>query len=151
MQAAITASLTNNDKSKAKYIPTPDASKSCPFSTLNLGTVKFNSLDSVFTAFTALNATPGATSRAGAVGAVSTFLDQAGTISNGIADLQSQADGRRLRECLESLEEKNRSGILLAFVHGLSHSQVAERLSMPLGTVKAWIRRGLLQLRDCMS
>lgn len=63
----------------------------------------------------------------------------------------AQADGRRLRECLEALEEKNRSGILLAFVHGLSHSQVAERLSMPLGTVKAWIRRGLLQLRDCMS
>jgi RNA polymerase sigma-70 factor, ECF subfamily len=63
----------------------------------------------------------------------------------------AQADGRRLRECLEGLEEKNRSGILLAFVHGLSHSQVSERLSVPLGTVKAWIRRGLLQLRDCMS
>jgi RNA polymerase sigma factor (sigma-70 family) len=63
----------------------------------------------------------------------------------------ASVDGRRLRECLETLEEKNRNGILLAFVHGLSHSQVAERLSLPLGTVKAWIRRGLLQLRDCMS
>jgi RNA polymerase sigma-70 factor (ECF subfamily) len=63
----------------------------------------------------------------------------------------ASADGRRLRECLEGLEEKNRSGILLAFVHGLSHSQIADRLGLPLGTVKAWIRRGLLHLRDCMT
>jgi RNA polymerase sigma-70 factor, ECF subfamily len=65
--------------------------------------------------------------------------------------VSASVDGRRLRECLDTLEEKNRRGILLAFVHGLSHSQVAERLGLPLGTVKAWIRRGLLQLRDCMS
>jgi RNA polymerase sigma-70 factor (ECF subfamily) len=65
--------------------------------------------------------------------------------------VSASADGRRLRECLQGLEEKNRSGILLAFVHGLSHSQIADRLSLPLGTVKAWIRRGLLHLRDCMS
>lgn len=60
-------------------------------------------------------------------------------------------EGRRLRECLQALEEKNRNGIVLAFVHGLSHSQVADRLSLPLGTVKAWIRRGLQQLRDCLT
>lgn len=63
----------------------------------------------------------------------------------------ASADGRKLRECLVALEEKNRHGIVLAFVHGLSHSQIAERLGQPLGTVKAWIRRGLLQLRECLS
>jgi RNA polymerase sigma-70 factor (ECF subfamily) len=61
------------------------------------------------------------------------------------------AEGRRLRDCLSALDEKNRRGILLAFVHGLSHAQVAARLELPLGTVKAWIRRGLLQLRECLS
>lgn len=60
-------------------------------------------------------------------------------------------EGRRLRDCLAALEEKNRKGILLAFVHGLSHGQVAARLDLPLGTVKAWIRRGLIQLRECLS
>jgi RNA polymerase sigma-70 factor (ECF subfamily) len=78
-------------------------------------------------------------------------LGDAAVAPEALERVAAQADGRRLRECLEGLEEKNRSGILLAFVHGLSHSQVAARLSVPLGTVKAWIRRGLLQLRDCMT
>ena len=63
----------------------------------------------------------------------------------------ASAEGRRLRDCLAALDEKNRKGILLAFVHGLSHAQVAARLDLPLGTVKAWIRRGLLQLRECLT
>ncbi len=61
------------------------------------------------------------------------------------------ADSARLRDCLLGLEERHRQFIVLAFVHGLSHSQVAARLALPLGTVKTWIRRGLQQLRECMS
>lgn len=65
--------------------------------------------------------------------------------------LESQENGARLKQCLEALPEKNRRGIVLAFVHGLSHPQIAEKLELPLGTVKAWIRRGLLTLRECMA
>ena len=65
--------------------------------------------------------------------------------------LESQENGARLKQCLEALPEKNRRGIVLAFVHGLSHPQIAEKLELPLGTVKAWIRRGLLSLRECMA
>jgi RNA polymerase sigma-70 factor (ECF subfamily) len=65
--------------------------------------------------------------------------------------LAATAEGRRLRDCLAGLEPKNREGIILAFVHGLSHPQVAERLGTPLGTVKSWIRRGLLALRECLA
>ncbi|MDB5378019.1 MAG: polymerase subunit sigma [Rubritepida sp.] len=60
-------------------------------------------------------------------------------------------ESARLRSCLEQLSEKNRKGILLAFVDGLSHPQIAARLELPLGTVKAWIRRGLLTLRECLA
>jgi RNA polymerase sigma-70 factor (ECF subfamily) len=60
-------------------------------------------------------------------------------------------EAMRLKECLSALEAKNRESILLAFVHGLSHPQISARLALPLGTVKAWIRRGLLQLRDCLA
>lgn len=65
--------------------------------------------------------------------------------------LAAAADGARLRDCLNGLDARHRSFIVLAFVHGLSHSQVAARVEQPLGTVKTWIRRGLQQLRDCMS
>ncbi|HEV7264371.1 MAG TPA: sigma-70 family RNA polymerase sigma factor [Falsiroseomonas sp.] len=65
--------------------------------------------------------------------------------------IAASAEGRRLRDCLEALEAKNREGIVLAFVHGLSHPQIAARLGLPLGTVKAWIRRGLLRLRECLA
>jgi RNA polymerase sigma-70 factor (ECF subfamily) len=67
------------------------------------------------------------------------------------ARLAATAEGQRLRDCLAGLEPKNREGIILAFVHGLSHPQVADRLGTPLGTVKSWIRRGLLALRECLA
>lgn len=72
-------------------------------------------------------------------------------IDDPVERLAAAADGARLAHCLKGLEEKNRSSIVLAFVDGLSHAQVAERLDLPLGTVKAWIRRGLLSLRACME
>ncbi|MDB5317363.1 MAG: polymerase subunit sigma [Rhodospirillales bacterium] len=65
--------------------------------------------------------------------------------------LDAKAEGARLRACLQTLEERIRNGIILAFVHGLSHAEVAARLNEPLGTVKSWIRRGLLRLRDCLA
>jgi len=68
-----------------------------------------------------------------------------------LSSLAATEDGVRLRECLAALAEKNRQGIILAFVHGLSHPQIAARLDLPLGTVKAWIRRGLLSLRECLA
>jgi RNA polymerase sigma-70 factor (ECF subfamily) len=65
--------------------------------------------------------------------------------------IAARAEGLRLRDCLSTLEERNRRGIVLAFVHGLSHAQIAAQLELPLGTVKAWIRRGLLRLRECLA
>ena len=65
--------------------------------------------------------------------------------------LESTTAGDRLRQCLEALEHKNRHSIILAYVHGYSHSQIARRLEIPLGTVKAWIRRGLSALKACVD
>jgi RNA polymerase sigma-70 factor (ECF subfamily) len=56
-----------------------------------------------------------------------------------------------LRRCLERLDPQRRNAILLAYVTGLTHGEIAGRLNAPLGTVKAWIRRSLLSLRECMS
>lgn len=61
------------------------------------------------------------------------------------------AEDSALRRCLERLEPPRRASILLAYVEGLSHGEIAGRLGLPLGTVKAWIRRSLLALRECMA
>ena len=44
-----------------------------------------------------------------------------------------------------------RGMVLLAFVQGLSHGEIAGRLGMPLGTVKSWIRRSLIALKECLG
>lgn len=56
-----------------------------------------------------------------------------------------------LHHCLEQLDEPKRSSIVLAYVDGCTHAEIAQRLATPLGTVKAWIRRGLQSLRECMA
>ena len=56
-----------------------------------------------------------------------------------------------LHECLQALDERRRDCIVYAFVEGYTYEQIASTLATPLGTVKSWIRRGLLALKDCMS
>lgn len=65
--------------------------------------------------------------------------------------LERSEENARLHDCLGRLPPANRQGIVLAFVHGLSHPEIAARLDQPLGTVKSWIRRGLLSLRECLA
>ncbi len=65
--------------------------------------------------------------------------------------LASSRDAAALHACLGQIEADRRKLLLLAFVDGLSHSEVAERVRMPLGTVKSWIRRSLQSLRLCLD
>lgn len=53
--------------------------------------------------------------------------------------------------CVKKLSAEQQQVIQLSVHHGLSHRIIAERLAMPLGTVKSFTRRALLQLRDCMN
>ena len=62
-----------------------------------------------------------------------------------------RADLGRLEGCLGGLEPARRDCILYAYVEGCSHGEIAERLQTPLGTVKAWIQRGMRALRECMA
>ncbi len=63
----------------------------------------------------------------------------------------ANADVRVLRECLEGLEPVQQQALTLAFFQGLSHSEVAQHLAQPLGTVKSHIRRALMWLQRCMQ
>lgn len=58
---------------------------------------------------------------------------------------------RVVREAVKKLDHNRREAIELAFLEGLPHAEVAEAMQQPLGTVKAWIRRGLIDLRSEIS
>jgi RNA polymerase sigma factor (sigma-70 family) len=60
-------------------------------------------------------------------------------------------EASRLRACLEKLEPERRQAIMLAYVRGLSHGELAGRLGIPLGTIKSWIRRSMVSLKDCLT
>jgi RNA polymerase sigma-70 factor (ECF subfamily) len=65
--------------------------------------------------------------------------------------MQMTDDARALAHCMDTLERRQRQAIGMAYFHDLSHSEVAAQLSLPIGTVKTWIRRGLDKLKTCLS
>ena len=67
------------------------------------------------------------------------------------AGFDALAQSTRIHRCLHQLEPRRRRCILHAYVDGYSHAQIAQRLDTPLGTVKAWIKRSLNALRECMG
>jgi RNA polymerase sigma-70 factor (ECF subfamily) len=56
-----------------------------------------------------------------------------------------------LDRCLGQLSPERRNCLFHAYVDGFSHQEIATRLGRPLGTVKAWIKRSLTALRECLS
>ena len=56
-----------------------------------------------------------------------------------------------LIDCLKALDEEKRRMLLLAYYHGRSRDDLARRFDKPVPTVKTWLRRSLLQLRDCLG
>jgi RNA polymerase sigma factor (sigma-70 family) len=61
------------------------------------------------------------------------------------------SDTGALKRCLERLDPVRRQAILLAYVRGLSHGELAGRFGVPLGTMKSWVRRSLTILKECMA
>lgn len=68
-----------------------------------------------------------------------------------LQQLVDRIDAARLRHCLQTLDAAQRQAIALAFYDGLTHSELAEHMRQPLGTVKAWVRRGLERLKPCLA
>ena len=59
--------------------------------------------------------------------------------------------GALVREAIQKLSKDQREAIELAFFSSLTQTEIAERLDVPLGTVKARIRRGMMKLKDVLS
>jgi RNA polymerase sigma-70 factor (ECF subfamily) len=65
--------------------------------------------------------------------------------------LTQAADMLAIRGCMETLDASHRQSLALAYYQGMSHSEVAAHLRAPLGSVKAWVRRGLERLKKCLE
>lgn len=65
--------------------------------------------------------------------------------------LSFEQDHQRLQHCLQQLDAQPREAVLLAYMEGLTHSELAQRMRRPLGTIKAWTRRSLMALKVCMG
>ena len=65
--------------------------------------------------------------------------------------IEQRQDVSRLTGCLDELDERARVMIRSAFLDGATYSELAKREGVPLGTMKSWIRRGLLRLKGCLE
>jgi RNA polymerase sigma-70 factor (ECF subfamily) len=82
-------------------------------------------------------------------------IDEALEVSDAAPDALEQVESgerqRRLADCLAELEPRHAGAIRSAFLDGLTYEELAERMEVPLGTMKSWIRRSLTRLRACLE
>ena len=70
------------------------------------------------------------------------------TIDALLVEAESERDALA---CLEDLKEDQRTAIRQAFLEGLTYQELADKRAVPLGTMKSWIRRGLIEMRRCLA
>ncbi len=68
-----------------------------------------------------------------------------------LSGLEASDERRRLEACLAELDGPPQAAIRTAFFDGASYPELARRMDVPLGTLKSWVRRGLLRLRACLE
>lgn len=68
-----------------------------------------------------------------------------------LALLEEAFDRAAVVTCMSELAARSRQCLALAYYEGLSHGEISEHLSAPLGSVKSWIRRALVTLKDCLE
>lgn len=63
----------------------------------------------------------------------------------------AQGEAQRISECFDTLEPDRAAAIRGAYLQGLSYAQLAASNAIPLNTIRSWLRRGLMRLRECME
>jgi RNA polymerase sigma-70 factor, ECF subfamily len=67
------------------------------------------------------------------------------------ATLVAQGEARRVIDCMSQLEPDKAQAVRGAYLSGLSYQQLADRFDVPLNTMRTWLRRSLISLRECLG
>ncbi|MBP1851332.1 sigma-70 family RNA polymerase sigma factor [Rhizobium halophytocola] len=82
-------------------------------------------------------------------------LEAAGEVADPGHSPEQQAElaseGARIDRCMEELEGGRAQAVRSAYVEGASYQELAERFDVPLNTMRTWLRRSLMKLRECME
>ena len=65
--------------------------------------------------------------------------------------LEARSEAEAVQGCLGTLQGAQQQSLSLAYYQGLSHGEIAAYLGAPLGSVKTWVRRGLIALKACLE
>ncbi len=75
----------------------------------------------------------------------------ASEINDPLSATELGAANQAVMNCLDQLRDEQKRCIVMSYCYGHTHDELSTLLSTPLGTVKAWIRRGMEQLRECLD
>lgn len=78
-------------------------------------------------------------------------LDAPDPADDAFTRLAASEDRARLMGCVEELDARQSGAIRAAFFEGFTYSELAQRSDVPLATMKSWVRRGLIRLRECIE
>ncbi|MFN4059066.1 MAG: sigma-70 family RNA polymerase sigma factor [Roseinatronobacter sp.] len=67
------------------------------------------------------------------------------------AQIVALDDARRVIDCLNLLQDDRAAAVRGAYLQGLSYQELAERHAVPLNTMRTWLRRSLLRLKECLD
>ena len=60
-------------------------------------------------------------------------------------------DGQRIEACMAQLEPDRAEAVKGAYLDGYSYEELAQRYAVPLNTMRTWLRRSLIKLRECLT
>ena len=76
-------------------------------------------------------------------------------IPNGIPGVETrliaEGEARRVTHCFATLEPDRAEAVRGAYLDGLSYQDLADRYAVPINTMRTWLRRSLLRLKECME
>lgn len=93
--------------------------------------------------------------KAASAGETGDMEDVADTVADAAPDPEAAAaasgERRRIDACLDELEADRASAVRFAYLDGASYQALADRFGVPLNTMRTWLRRSLMRLRECLE